>query len=92
MFPPPWISIFLEDGRSFALADFDHDGRQEVFLKNRSGPQLRLLKNVVDELPPSISLPAPWRKEQSRRDRRCRYDRNPNQDPASWVGIPFTAQ
>jgi len=47
---------FLEDGRSFALADFDHDGRLEVFLKNRSGPQLRLLKNVVDELPPSISF------------------------------------
>jgi tetratricopeptide (TPR) repeat protein len=47
---------FLEDGRSFALADFDHDGRQEVFLKNRNGPQLRLLKNVTEELPPSISF------------------------------------
>jgi Flp pilus assembly protein TadD len=47
---------FLEDGRSFALADFDHDGRQEVFLKNRNAPQLRLLKNVVHELPPSISF------------------------------------
>ncbi len=47
---------FLEDGRSFALADFDHDGRQEVFLKNRNAPQLRLLKNVVDDLPPSISF------------------------------------
>ncbi len=38
---------FLEDGRAFALADFDHDGRQEVFLKNRNAPQLRLLKNVM---------------------------------------------
>ena len=47
---------FLEDGRAFALADFDHDGRQEVFLKNRSAPQLRLLKNVTDDLPPSISF------------------------------------
>jgi tetratricopeptide (TPR) repeat protein len=47
---------FLEDGRAFALADFDHDGRQEVFLKNRSGPQLRVLKNVVSELPPSIAF------------------------------------
>src|SRR5579863_1366305 len=37
---------FIEDGRSFALSDFDHDGRQEVFLKNRNAPQLRLLKNV----------------------------------------------
>ena len=41
---------FVEDGRSFALADFDHDGRQEVFLKNRNAPQLRLLKNVIDGL------------------------------------------
>ena len=32
---------FLEDGRAFALADFDHDGRQEVLLKNRNAPQLR---------------------------------------------------
>jgi len=47
---------FLEDGRSFALADFDHDGRQELFLKNRNAPQLRLLKNVKQDLPPSISF------------------------------------
>ncbi|HXM65898.1 MAG TPA: FG-GAP-like repeat-containing protein [Candidatus Acidoferrum sp.] len=45
---------FIEDGRAFALGDFDHDGRQEVVLKNRNGPQLRILKNVVDNLPPSI--------------------------------------
>jgi tetratricopeptide (TPR) repeat protein/peroxiredoxin len=47
---------FLEDGRAFALADFDHDGRQEVFLKNRNGPQLRLLKNGMENLPPSIAF------------------------------------
>jgi tetratricopeptide (TPR) repeat protein len=47
---------FLEDGRAFALADFDHDGRQEVFLKNRNGPQLRVLKNVMENLPPSIAF------------------------------------
>jgi tetratricopeptide (TPR) repeat protein/peroxiredoxin len=47
---------FLEDGRAFALADFDHDGRQEVFLKNRNGPQVRLLKNVMKNLPPSIAF------------------------------------
>ena len=47
---------FVEDGRAFALADFDHDGRQEVFLKNRNGPQLRLLKNVMPSLPPSIAF------------------------------------
>jgi tetratricopeptide (TPR) repeat protein len=46
----------LEDGRAFALADFDHDGRLEVFLKNRTSPQLRVLKNVVEDLPPSIAF------------------------------------
>ena len=45
---------FLEDGRAFALADFDHDGRQEIFLKNRNAPQLRLLKNIIENLPASI--------------------------------------
>ncbi len=45
---------FLEDGRAFALADFDHDGRQEVFLKNRNGSQLRIMKNVMENLPASI--------------------------------------
>jgi tetratricopeptide (TPR) repeat protein len=47
---------FLEDGRAFALADFDHDGRLEVFLKNRNGPQVRVLKNVLKDLAPSIAF------------------------------------
>jgi tetratricopeptide (TPR) repeat protein/peroxiredoxin len=47
---------FLEDGRAFALADFDQDGRQELFLKNRNAPQLRILKNAINDLPPSIAF------------------------------------
>lgn len=47
---------FVEDGRAFALADFDRDGRLEVLLKNRNAPQLRLLKNVVSDIPASISF------------------------------------
>jgi tetratricopeptide (TPR) repeat protein len=47
---------FIEDSRAFALADFDHDGRLEIVLKNRNSPQLRYLKNVVAELPPAISF------------------------------------
>ena len=47
---------FVEDGRAFALADFNHDGRLEVFLKNRNAPQLRILKNVANPLPPSIAF------------------------------------
>ena len=47
---------FPEDSRTFALGDFDGDGRLEVVLKNRSSPQLRFLKNVIPELAPSISF------------------------------------
>ena len=47
---------FIEDGRAFALSDFNRDGRLEVFVKNRNAPQLRLVRNVVENLPPSISF------------------------------------
>ena len=47
---------FVEDCRSFALADFDHDGRLEVVLKTRNSPQLRVLKNVVKDLNPAIAF------------------------------------
>jgi tetratricopeptide (TPR) repeat protein len=47
---------FVEDSRSFALADLDHDGRLEVILKNRNSPQLRVLKNVMADLAPAIAF------------------------------------
>lgn len=47
---------FVEDGRAFALADFDQDGRLEALIKNRNAPQLRLVRNVMKELPPSIAF------------------------------------
>ena len=47
---------FREDSRSFALADFDRDGRQELLLKNRNAPQLRLMKNTISGLPPAIAF------------------------------------
>jgi Flp pilus assembly protein TadD/peroxiredoxin len=47
---------FLEDSRSFALADLDHDGRLEVVLKNRNAPQLRILRNVMKEIGGSIAF------------------------------------
>jgi len=47
---------FPEDGRSFALADIDHDGRLEILLKSRNAPQIRVLKNVLESLPPSIAF------------------------------------
>ncbi len=47
---------FLEDSRSFALADIDHDGRLEVLLKNRNAPQLRILHNAMRDIGQSISF------------------------------------
>ncbi len=47
---------FPEDGRAFALTDLDHDGRLEVLLKNRNGPQLRILHNEMRDLGDSIAF------------------------------------
>ncbi|AFL89143.1 TPR repeat-containing protein [Terriglobus roseus DSM 18391] len=44
----------LEDGRSFALADFDGDGRLEVVVKNRNAPQLRIVHNAMQDIGDSI--------------------------------------
>ncbi len=45
---------FEDDSRAFALSDFDHDGRLEVLLKNRTAPQLRLLCNDLPDLGHSL--------------------------------------
>ncbi len=47
---------FPDDSRSFVLADLDHDGRLEVVLKNRNAPQLRILRNAMKNLDPSIAF------------------------------------
>ncbi len=47
---------FLEDSRSFALADIDHDGRLEVILKNRNAPQIRIVHNGMKELGNAIAF------------------------------------
>jgi Flp pilus assembly protein TadD len=45
-----------DDSRSFALADVDHDGRLEVIVKNRTGPQLRIFHNEMKDLGHSLAL------------------------------------
>jgi tetratricopeptide (TPR) repeat protein len=47
---------FPEDSRTFALVDLDHDGRLEVVLKNRNAPQLRILRNNMNEVGHSITF------------------------------------
>src|SRR6516225_1167912 len=36
---------FIDDGRSFAVLDYDGDGDADLVIHNRTGPQLRLLRN-----------------------------------------------
>ncbi len=36
---------FADDSRAFAIADIDGDGRPDVILKSRLGPQIRVLRN-----------------------------------------------
>lgn len=47
---------FREDSRAFALADLDHDGRQEILLRNRNAPQLRILHNAMPGIGSSIAF------------------------------------
>ncbi len=36
---------FVDDGRALAVFDWDGDGNLDLWLRNRTGPQLRLMKN-----------------------------------------------
>jgi tetratricopeptide (TPR) repeat protein len=47
---------FPDDSRAFVLADLDHDGRLEVVLKNRTAPQLRILRNAMKDIGNSIAF------------------------------------
>jgi tetratricopeptide (TPR) repeat protein len=47
---------FIDDSRAFALADFDHDGLLEFALKNRTGPQLRLIRNDLAQRGNSVTF------------------------------------
>ena len=46
----------IDDSRSFALADIDHDGRLEVVLKNRTAPQVRVFRNELRDIGSSLSF------------------------------------
>ena len=47
---------FPDDSRSFAFADLDLDGRLEIILKNRTAPQVRILRNAMSDLGSSIAF------------------------------------
>ena len=39
---------FPEDGRGLALCDWDHDGRVDLWVMNRTGPRVRFMKNNLE--------------------------------------------
>jgi Flp pilus assembly protein TadD/peroxiredoxin len=47
---------FRDDSRAFALADLDGDGRLEIVLKNRNGPQIRVLRLAMEGIGNSIAF------------------------------------
>ena len=86
---------FPEDGRSFVLADLDHDGRLEVILKNRNAPQLRILHNAMKDIGHSIAFRL--RGTKSNRDAigaaitvEC-GNPSPDQISAGWLGVSGAA-
>ncbi len=40
---------YIDDARALALTDWDLDGDLDVWLRNRTGPQLRFLENKLNE-------------------------------------------
>jgi Flp pilus assembly protein TadD/peroxiredoxin len=47
---------FPDDSRSFVLSDLDGDGRLEIILKNRNAPQLRVLRNAMQDIGHSVAF------------------------------------
>ncbi|MFL6351439.1 MAG: FG-GAP-like repeat-containing protein [Bryobacteraceae bacterium] len=47
---------YPDDSRAFAITDFDGDGRPDIILKSRLGPQLRILQNDCVESNRSIGI------------------------------------
>lgn len=47
---------YADDSRAFAICDFDGDGRPDLILKSRLGPQVRVLQNNCAEANHSIAF------------------------------------
>ena len=47
---------FADDSRAFAITDFDNDGKPDLLLKSRLGPQLRVLQNTCAAANHSIAF------------------------------------
>lgn len=84
----------VEDSRTFVLSDFDHDGRQEMVLKNRNSPQLRFFKNVIPEVAPAIALRLMGKKSNRDAIGACVTVETPSGKQTRWVqaGSGFLAQ
>jgi tetratricopeptide (TPR) repeat protein len=84
----------MEDSRTFVLGDFDHDGRQEMVLKNRNSPQLRFFKNVMPDLAPAIAFRLTGKKSNRDAIGACVTVETESGQQARWLqaGSGFLAQ
>ena len=47
---------FIDDGRGLALSDWDHDGRVDLWIMNRTGPRLRFVRNTLETENHSVAI------------------------------------
>jgi tetratricopeptide (TPR) repeat protein/thiol-disulfide isomerase/thioredoxin len=45
-----------DDSRGLGIVDWDHDGDLDVWMSNRTGPRVRLLKNEIGNRQPSLAV------------------------------------
>ncbi len=47
---------FMDDGRAFATVDWDHDGDLDLWIVNRTAPQVRFMRNDIPGNARSVSF------------------------------------
>ncbi len=87
---------FIEDSRSFALADFDHDGRLEICSQESQRSPIARAEECAGESSALDCISPAGNEKQSRRRGREGHDRcrrgPPDSKRSDWFGISFAAQ
>ena len=65
---------FIDDGRGVATVDWDGDGDLDLWISNRTAPQVRFARNETPSSNHYLGPPSGGHNSQSRRDRSARRD------------------